>query len=87
MSSLVQVPIVGGELRAIKYQPGYVRRYGPEDRYEMTVPARIGFYLGEAWVALEIEDARDLLEALPGLLAQHEYAEFVTGAPEPKAAA
>ncbi|GAB0103473.1 hypothetical protein JMUB6875_24460 [Nocardia sp. JMUB6875] len=85
MSSFVSMPTVGGELRAIKYEAAHVHRYGPKgDEYVLNVQARVSFQLGEAWIALTVEDARDLLEALPGVLAQHPDSESVQG---PKAVA
>ncbi len=41
-------------------------------------PSYVSFRIGEARVVLTVPDARDLLEALPNVLAQHDYAEYVT---------
>lgn len=85
MDSFVDVPFVRGELRAIKYQAARVLHYGPNDKFSSTIPAVVSFQLGGACVALTIADAQDLLEALPRVLAQHDYADFLTV--EPKAVA
>ncbi|MEV0461428.1 hypothetical protein AB0I30_07300 [Nocardia tengchongensis] len=75
MASFVSMQTVGGELVAIKYEAARVHRYGAEKQYSMDIPAYVSFRLGEARVALTVSDARDLLEALPGVLAQHPDAE------------
>ncbi|MCU1641198.1 MAG: hypothetical protein JWN03_1473 [Nocardia sp.] len=78
MSSSVSIPNVGGELRAIKYEAAHVFHYGANDKYSADIPACVSFRLGDARVALTVSDARDLLEALPSVLAQDDYAEYVT---------
>lgn len=78
MSSFVSIPTQGGELAAIKYEAARVHHYGSEKQYSMDVPAYVSFRLGDARIVLTIEDARDLLEALPGGLAQHTDVDKVT---------
>ncbi|MFB8007527.1 hypothetical protein [Nocardia sp. NPDC056000] len=85
MPSHVNVPSEHGELRAIKYEAAYVLNYGPENRSALEIPAYVSFRVGDARVALTVTDAQDLLEALPSVLAQHDYSEFVTV--DPKAVA
>ncbi|MEV6101039.1 hypothetical protein [Nocardia sp. NPDC051981] len=84
MMSFVNLPTVGGELRAIKYEAACVRHSSPNDKYPIEIPAHVSFRLGDVWVVLTVEDARDLLEALPGVLAQHPDGEAVES---PKAVA
>ncbi|KZM73284.1 hypothetical protein AWN90_31975 [Nocardia terpenica] len=63
-----------------EYWPEKVNRYGPDDRYESRVPAYIYVRLGAVTVMLTIEDARALADALPNVLAEHEYADYVADA-------
>ncbi len=51
---------------------------GGELRAIKYVSSRVTFVLGDALVVLTVPDARDLLEALPRVLAQSDYAEFLT---------
>ncbi len=82
MSSFVSAPNAGGELHGVKYQAARVERYGKQNQYRLDIPAYVSFYLGRALVELTVSDARDLLEALPNVLAQHDYAEYVTDQPK-----
>ncbi|WP_029901391.1 hypothetical protein [Nocardia brasiliensis] len=70
MTSFVMTPAtVGGELHGLRYEQIAVGKF--------ALP-QVVFYLGSARVALDIADAHDLAEALPNLLAQHDYAEFLS---------
>lgn len=73
MSSFVMVPpTVGGELHGLKYEPTRTSRLGG------GLPPQVVFHLGAVRVVLDITDAHDLAEALPTVLAQHDYAEFLS---------
>lgn len=80
MSSFVDVPMTFGDLQGIKYEPAHVLTYGENKQYSANFSARVAFKLGDARVTLTIADAQALLEALPAVLAQHDYAEFVADA-------
>ncbi|MFI5783422.1 hypothetical protein [Nocardia sp. NPDC051570] len=71
------------EFRSAEYWPEKVEHYGPENRYESRVPAYIYVRLGAVTAMLTIEDARALADALPNVLAEHEYAEYVAAADAP----
>ncbi|MGX1774839.1 hypothetical protein ACWIGW_22190 [Nocardia brasiliensis] len=66
-------------MRAIKFEPNYVYRYGPDNRSSVAIGPFVSFVLGDVQVVLTVSDARDLLEALPYVLAQSDYAEFLAG--------
>ncbi|MGW4848241.1 hypothetical protein [Nocardia brasiliensis] len=51
---------------------------GGELRAIKYAAERVTFVLGDALVVLTISDARDLLEALPHVLTQSDYAEYLT---------
>ncbi|MFI6216621.1 hypothetical protein ACIBCD_31885 [Nocardia brasiliensis] len=70
MTSFVMTPAtVGGELHGLRYELIGVGK---------LALSQVVFYLGSARVALDIADAHDLAEALPNVLAQHDYAEFLS---------
>ncbi len=72
MSSFVNIPTVGGELHGLKYEPNRKGRLGS------ALPPQVSFFLGATRVVLDIADAHDLSEALPNVLAQHDYAEYLS---------
>lgn len=61
---------VRAEQLTVKYHPAYEFR---GERYSASVDITLG--LGVASVTLSIADARQLAEALPGVLAEHDAAE------------
>ncbi|WP_338773324.1 hypothetical protein V7968_17670 [Nocardia vulneris] len=72
MSSFVMTPAtVGGELHGLKYERPRGARLG-------CLPPQVVFQLGSVRIVLDIADAHDLAEALPNVLAQHDYAEFLS---------
>ncbi|MFE2999358.1 hypothetical protein ACFXG4_30665 [Nocardia sp. NPDC059246] len=75
--SFVDVPLTFGEVREIEYGPARVSTYGENNQYATNIAANVSFKLGKAYVVLSIADAQALLEALPAVLAQHDYAEFL----------
>ncbi|MFE3254270.1 hypothetical protein ACFXPS_05625 [Nocardia sp. NPDC059091] len=77
MSSFVNASITFGGLHGIKYEPASVYTYGESAQYLSDIPARVTFKVGDVRIGLTIADAQALLEALPAVLAQHDYAEFV----------
>lgn len=65
-----------GELRSVKYHPAFVRTYGPSGKYESHVPAYVIVDIGDnGTVYLSVPDARALLAALPGVLAEDDATE------------
>ncbi|MFE5463812.1 hypothetical protein [Nocardia sp. NPDC056564] len=80
MTSFVMTPAtVGGELHGLRYERSRGRKLG-------SLPPQVVFQLGSVRIVLDIADAHDLAEALPNVLAQHEYAEYLSE-DEPRAVA
>ncbi|WP_405161901.1 hypothetical protein OG203_37195 [Nocardia sp. NBC_01499] len=63
------------EFERVVYLPAHPYRYGPDERFEMAVPAYVRVDLGaDAWLRLSIEDARGVLAGLVTVLAEHDAA-------------
>ncbi|MEV0357371.1 hypothetical protein AB0H71_15035 [Nocardia sp. NPDC050697] len=78
MSSMTTVRYSDDGITA-RYIPGEVYHYKTSPG-SIVIPARIAVELagvvgGDASLSLSIEDARSLLAALPGVLAEHDAAE------------
>ncbi|RDI64047.1 hypothetical protein DFR76_109388 [Nocardia pseudobrasiliensis] len=81
MTSQVRTPFVAGELHGMKYQPVRKIRLDRAAGTAVLTAPYVEFQVGDARVMLLVEDARDLLEALPNVLAQHDYAEYLSDTP------
>ncbi|MEV6563026.1 hypothetical protein AB0M22_45430 [Nocardia sp. NPDC051756] len=61
------------EFEKALYLPAHPYRYGPDERFEMAVPAYVRVDLGaDAWLRLTIEDARAMVAGLVTVLAEHD---------------
>ncbi|MBL1079477.1 hypothetical protein JK358_34235 [Nocardia sp. 2] len=71
LPSHTSVPAIVGELHAVKYVPCSSGELAP------GTASYVEFRVGSVRVVLSPASAADLLEALPLVLAQHDYAEFL----------
>lgn len=76
MASFMAITSIGHSVSGItvEYKEARQSSFG----YEIHACVDVRLHGVDAHLSLSIEDAQALLEALPSVLAQHDYAEFLT---------